>query len=104
MEKNITDVLDGMFGSIPPPSPNQSPPPPRDDQQHTQASATKLNVRYDAVTGAPMESIDIPNGNGGFINVDYCKSTGGWFLDKTELSALRAIPGIEQVIQTISSN
>jgi hypothetical protein len=103
MEKNITDVLDGMFGSIPPPSPSQSPPP-RHDQHHTQTSATKLNVRHDAVTGAPMESIDIPNGNGGFVNVDYCKSTGGWFLDKNELSALRAIPGIGQVIQTISSN
>ena len=103
MEKNITDVLDGMFGSIPPPTPSQSPPPIH-DQQHTQASATKLNVRYDAVTGAPMDTIDIPNGNGGFVQVDYCRGTGGWFLDKSELSALRAIPGIGQVIQTISSN
>ena len=49
-------------------------------------------------------SEDIPDGNGGFVQVDYCKSTGGWFLDKEELSALRSIPGIVQIIQTYSSN
>ena len=70
-------------------------------QVHNQEN---ISVRYDAVTGEPMEAIDIPDGNGGFVQVDYCKSTGGWFLDKEELSALRSIPGIVQIIQTYSSN
>ena len=105
MEKNINDVLDDLFGNVPPPVSKQ---PHRPSSQQGSESSTQPNknisVRYDAVTGEPMEAIDIPDGNGGFVQVDYCKSTGGWFLDKEELSALRSIPGIVQIIQTYSSN
>ena len=56
--------------------------PHRSSSQQGAQSSTQpkenISVRYDAVTGEPMEAIDIPDGNGGFVQVDYCKSTPGW--------------------------
>ena len=65
-------MLDDLFGNVKPPVSKQ---PHRSSSQQSSQSSTQpkenISVRFDAVTGEPMEAIDIPDGNGGFIQVDY---------------------------------
>ena len=85
------------------PPPNKAAPPNSTDKQQPDFNKNH-SVRYDAVTGDVMHPVDIPNGKGGFVQIDFCKTTGGWFLDKNELADLRNVPGIVQILQTYSAN
>ena len=41
---------------------------------HSSAQPKKYFCRYDAVTGEPMEAIDIPDGNGGLFKLITVKA------------------------------
>ena len=53
----------------------------------------------DPVSLQPMEERDIFH-NGQFLaTLDYCKQSGGWFLDTDELNKLLNVPNIVSIIQ-----